>query len=497
MEFFKHLEKIGISRQDLKEARSLDVIRIQKLLLAESSLDATLHRNDIYSITDILTNHAPEIEQLAYDEGLYNILDNKPATYYRQSQSLQEHRAGLYALINHYFKDAVINYINTAIPTSDWAGLYILLQYKAFTGEFYTNTLTNRLESCFETGYAVLQQHPHHKMLYSKASFFINKDFYVVLGLTNRNYFTPHLNRLLKFVQLAGSYTNGRTYFDKMLTAMREFNPADRAFQHTMFHNITKYGGRKKYVYYAFFGTLAFIFFLVLLLVPKPTDPSMRPRTNFWKNEQNGGILSKDMYDKEERKIAWLNFLEARETPVTNAAVFKLQAYKPLKYAQPFSLWLFSGYKEVLMQKQEKLLIFNDTDKECVVIAYNSPFIRHAQYYALYLPAHDSLKIDFINYKINLYTGNNLSAFNNYRHYVYADSTDLKFSSFNKVDVALLKNDIYIKDTVYTKPKCLVLTRPDNSSYRINWDGNQDILPAELRVSDSLASPGSKEYIIR
>jgi len=499
MLFFSQLEKIGISREDIKSINGENIIRIEKRLLAESRLDGSIPKNDIYTIIEILNHYPEQIELIAQDDGLYNILANKRHTYYMHWDLIfrPEHRDKIYKLVNTYFTDSVVSFINTSIKNDSWYGLNILLQYKEFISPHMYQVLINRIDAKIEQAFAILQLRPSHRKLNQKLRYLIQEDFYTVLGLTDAPYFTKDINKLIAFIKNSDIYTDGRTYFDKMLHAMLAFKPNDQAFKAQILSVILKYGGRKKNVVYTVVTIIVVVCSLVYLVMPKVPDKKQnkfQPRTNYWESQKTNGVLEKIHYERMDLENNWLNFLEAREDMVDADPVGHLQTYRPEKYVNPFRLWIFSRYNDSIMNGNKKMYFFNDTYKECVLVLVNQQKADLPKYHAVYVPPNDSIAINYDNYRIRIYTGRNLKSFNNYKEYVYKDSLDIKFSKVDNVDATLINHEFYIADTLYNKPKTLRLSVPTPMAFDVSWDGEN--MKNSSRGDASKSRYSGKSYMI-
>ena len=97
--------------------------------------------------------------------------------------------------------------------------------------------------------------------------------------------------------------------------------------------------------------------------------------------------------------------------------------------------------------------------------------------YALYIPANDSIKIDFKMYLLRFYMGRDLRSFNTYKHHIYNDLADVKFRRFTSADSMLFSKAVvfYDDDNWKGKQQDLIITQPTVDSYKISWTGERPL----------------------
>lgn len=480
MAFFSILKLIGIGREELKHSDELDIIRIEKLLVAESKINTDLLNNDIQNTLDILSEYREQISLIALDEGLYNILSGSSYNYHYPTGMVfrEGHRKKIALLTSRYFENEINLYIQTNVENDQWQGILALLDYKSFIPLSYFEIIRKKITSKIDYSLSFMESKPSHKELNKKVAFLKNQDFYDCMGRTYPDNGSLYIKKLLKFIEFNTGYTSGTKFFDLTLTAMRTYSRFDPALTQKLWGVYMSHGGRKSNVL-IFWGILiGFIIALCMIVsYSLPERSEYPPRTNFWKGYQDSDILSKINYEREEKNIGWLNFIEARENPVTeNNRLKTLKVTKPQKYDNPFIATFLSSYNTVLKPKERDsiLYIFNNTEKECIALCYR--YGKVPDVYALYVPPKDSISVTYSHYKIKFYAGNRLRAFNNYKKYVYSDSLDLKFTNFTRNDSILFKMDFEIRDTLQAKASRSIWLHQIRDIYQVKWNGQRELI---------------------
>jgi len=500
MFFFRQLEQIGIDRDNLKNISEEDIIKIEKKLIAESRLNASLTKNDIDLILKILKTHLYEIEKivLMYPV-LYGILSgNQPEYIDKTKFHSKEQEIKIRQLLSDYFQESIFNYIFSNIQNNKWDNLLNLLYYREFLSLEIIQYLVQLLQSKIDSIFAILTNLPSHYVLHSKLKYLKRKQFYELLGQADADYFKPFAYAILKFIPANNGYTDGTRFFDNVLLNLRYIDSFDGTLERSIHKVYMTYGGQKAFVYYGVGVIILIVISFFLFLKGRLPDPNLpKPRTNHWADYRDSALGNR-AYLKEEQQIQLLNFEEAREHPINNPSVSRSKdTCHVTKYEHPFEIGIFEKHYRDIKKAKKNLNIFNDTNKDCFVLAfYRRAFDSSTReyinsrdpnlIYALYIPRRDSIKIDFEMFKIQFYLGNKLRKFNSYRAYVYPDSNDFKFSITSSLDSVLLKTSFLIDDTSNLKRKNQTLRLIQSANeYNIAWNGNTTIYTREKSDLDS------------
>jgi hypothetical protein len=482
--FFKSLAAIGIGRHDLTDVKSLDLIRIEKKLIAEQKLNGTITRNGIDQIIRVLKEHPEELAIIVGYDCLYGILTGVDAdvidTLKRHSK---EQIAVMKYLVSVCFNDEIIAYINLNCNANDWNNLRVLMHYGRFLSDDITQVLKHKLTGKLEQSLSVLRKLPPHRDLKKKAECLNDKDFFVLLGETDNLYFMTYIQTLILFIKQSAEYTRHTTYFENLIERLRSFDVDNHQYSLQISYLKVSHGGQQWAVYSVLAVLFAFFCFIFVHVASK--EPGYVIRTN--------PVTDKRFiffnYDsvKEEQRIQMEDFVEARMRPLNYpVASWKNPIPFTHKYRNPFELDIFSTSFDEIRHGGPGINIFNGTDKECVVIAYYSQYYDFDQLkckpitwtkakkiYALYIPPKDSIRIDFRMDLLRFYIGKRLASFNTYQHYIYPDSADYKFSKFTPADSLLFSTAFVfdIQDDARKQQQTLTITQPSSEKYQIAWVG--------------------------
>jgi hypothetical protein len=494
MFFFRQLEQIGIYRDNLKNISEEDIIKIEKKLIAESRLNASLTKNDIDLILKILKTYLYEIEKIALMYPvLYGILSgNQPEYIDKTKFHTKEQEVRIRQLLSGYFQESIFNYIFSNVQNNQWNNLLNLLYYREFLSLEIIQYLVQLLQSKIDSIVTILTNLPSHYVLHSKLKYLKRKPFYELLGQADADYFKPFAYTILKFIPANKAYTDGTRFFDNVLLNLRYIDSFDGSLERSIHMVYMKYGGQKAFVYYGVGVIILILISFILFLNSTLPDKNLpKPRTNFWSGDRNY-VLGERGYRMEEQKIQLLNFEEAREHPINYPSLKGSNDTSYIsKYEHPFEIGIFEKHYGYIKKGKKNLNIFNDTNKDCFVLAFyrrvfdtgTKEYINSRDLnsiYALYIPRRDSIKIDFEMFKLQFYLGNKLKKFNNYRAYVYPDSNDFKFSITSSLDSVLLKTSFLFDDTSNSKRKNQTLRLIQSADeYNIAWNGNMTIYTRE------------------
>ncbi|WP_316841277.1 hypothetical protein [Pedobacter gandavensis] len=487
--FFKSLALIGVSPEQLKTISNDDVVRIEKKLIAEYKLNNSLSKNDIDRIIYILKNYPAEINAICNYEGLYSILAGENSKYedYRRFLFPKEERR-IKELISVHLKEDLISYIEQNFKNKNWRSLIVLSEYKILFEPDIEQLFLNRLESKLKEAVADFNPSPSLS-LRKRMNYLRESDFYELLNRIDAVYFKDYLYEFLNLVEKHLHKTDGTIYFHKILKAMLFYAPSDRVFQYRLDYVSSKVGNPLLYQWLMFISVFAIPVIFVLMIIGFLGNDRRMDKTKRVNPvaKLNQGPSKEEEYLIAEQHLNMQNFIEARKFAVQDSDALKLQLpFQPIKYGNPFQLDLFRFDLESIKNPGKHMNIFNETERECVVLAYfdpipstdwpaNEPEIPRI--YALYIPKKDSIQIDLKMSHLRFYMGKNLRNFNNYRGYVYPDSNDYKFSEFIKKDSILFGYKFWItgKDSVLGKQQNLVISEPGPEQYKFTWTGKSGI----------------------
>ena len=488
MLFFKSLSKIGVSREHLQNLKATDFIRIEKQLNSERQLNGSISKNDVEQIVHILKVYPSELRSVCYYEGLYCLLNEKKAEY---TDSLRFHApeemAKIRTLIAVYLKEDIIKVIERGFKNKNYSELCTLALYAPFLAPELIQKMINRFEDKIKEAVLFIEKESlaGPLKLYRKFTHLVKKDFYTLLNRLSDDHFSPLLYELLELMGRHSGHSSNSIFFNRVLRVMNLYSPDDKIYQYQVHKMFLKVGN--PFILLWILAGIAipvlFIFILLTLALSGNDDP--RPRVNRFANlktDQNGRLS----YLVEEQRNQMLNFVEARISPVQNPPkTINQQVYIPKKGTNPFDNEQFIAGFSSMIDSKKCINIFNNTSNECIIITYLPPHKAETntfskpqdpeltRIYACYLPPMDSIKIDLKMHTLRFYMGKHLKHFNNYKHYIYRDSNDYKFSTFDKLDSVLFRYALTIRSNNQRNhtQQNLLITK-DASHYKLEWTGN-------------------------
>lgn len=499
MLLFRSLNDIGITRTHLSGNITVDIVRIEKQLLAQNRLNNTPSKNDIDLIIKVLKDYPDEIREICNYECLYGILADVDARYLDRLHShTPEQAARIRFVISNYFNDEITAFINDSIRTEDWNKLSVLLTYKIFLSTELLESISQKLTGKFEYALLIIVRYYNIAEAQSKAAFLTQPTFFMLLGELDARYFRPYLMQLLVFMSKNHSTAKSSSYLNLVVRAMCSFKPTDSQLAASLSGALILTAPvRQKEDSKAgvlFICAISFVFILIFMVAKCGSNTPVQ-RINPYENQKlEYGTIENANYWKEDQKIKMEDFVEARQLPILYPANSKKVVNNFVyKYQNPFTSEVFTGrYFEIKHSNQPHINIINRTLKQCVVIAYfdevynedRTAYVmknedsRH-QVYALYIPPNDSIQIDYKMYLLRFYMGHDLRNFNTYKGYVYPDSTDAKFARYTSADSMMFSHAFGLSpESGSKKEQDFIITQPTETSYYLSWTG---IGPINLR----------------
>jgi len=492
--FFKPLLSIGITIADLSEITEEQRIRVEKKLIAEQRLNQTFSKNDIEQILKVLKEFPDVLKEVARYDCLYGILTGYDAEFIDTLKRYSTvENARMQYVISNYFRDELISYINNNVAANNWNNVRVLLHYKQFLTPEVIKILCVRLEQKIDYALGLIARQPKHSILKKEVGYINSEDFYNTLGVTSNRYFVQPILRILDTITRYKDYTARTVFFKKLLLSLYNYDFYNKALRQAIHSAYLKYGQSNRAAYITW-GIIILIVVLFFGLIIRAASRDSDKRVNRWAWASNnpgfgniGGFYNIDSM-REDQKIKMEDFIEARlyslDYPFTSWKSGRILTYK---YMQPFALDIFNNGYEAIRNKTDSIVIRNNTDNECVAIAYfKSTYDSDAKVYkrtdndmfilyALYIPPGDSINMDFRMELLRFYMGRHLASFNTYKGYIYPDSADLKFAKFTPADSLLLSRGFvfYSPDTPQIKRTVLTISQPNDHSYQISWTGRK------------------------
>jgi len=507
--FLTSLASAGLNRNELQHFDPEHVIRIEKKLIAESRLNNTLSKNDVSQIIIWLQTYPTEIKIAAGYECLWGILSGIEA---ERLDAIPHHTPleleGVKEMIADFFAEELERYVKLNAGTANWNNLRVLWYYR----RFLPNTILSKVadQTAQKLGQALLwlnQKPPAHDLL-QEVGYLTDANLYLLLNEFHDTTFNPYINQLITFFDNNPDHVKASDFYAKFCSVVTTFNTTDARLNLRFFH-ITHPRDKwatEKFCLYAFIVLVIAIlpFYLlftggnkisaaerrdlrrgdiVQLYYPDVDQPADRYHTK----------RSREYYWEHDPEVQMHVFVEARTFPLNDPPnSLTAPELKTGKYINPFANPVFNHPDNDVKHGGPSLSVFNQTDNECVVIAYYDLiyYRREKKYvdpsmflwisedklthpYALYLPPHDSLKIDLRMSRLRFYMGKRLASFNTLRRNKYADSLDAKFSQFTRTDSLLFSKSFNLTEDVLHQPKSarLTLTQPNPHSYQISYTG--------------------------
>ncbi|AYL97948.1 hypothetical protein [Mucilaginibacter celer] len=485
MPFFKSLVSIGVTRTELKNINEQSLIRIEKRLLAEQRLGGTVSKNDIDQVFNAIRKYPDVFRIFAGYDCFYGILTGYDAERLDRIERFDnETMERIRFVIAEYLQDEIYQYINQALNNNNWNDVRVLLHYRTFFTPAVFNIILSRFNSKIAGALALMKTKPKHQDLEARLAFLTDADFYLTLNEADSRYFTENINTIIDFITTNRPYTHRRAFFRKLLKAMLHFDNINYALTRRINQTYFDYGRTHNIGYGLLIGGILLFIFFLIRISSGPT--TYQPRQNRWASESES-VLGERPYQAEQMHIDMQNFVEARLYPLNYPVNSWNNETLLYKYRNPFDLPLFSGdFQSIKHSDKKSISIFNNTLNDCIAILYfDQHYNRYTNKYnlldrdnpvhihALYIPPHDSIKVDFSMYLIRFYMGKRPARFNAYRHYVYPDSADTKFSKFTSVDSLLFSRGIVFsrRDDNKEPNQDLIITQPNSTAYKLSWTG--------------------------
>jgi hypothetical protein len=507
--FLTALASAGFTRIELQSFDPEHVIRIEKRLIAESRLNNTLSKNNVSQIIIWLQTYPTEIKIAAGYECLWGILSGIEA---QRLDSIAYHTPpeleGVKEMIAAFFAEDLERYVKVNAGIANWNNLRVLWYYRRFLPDTLLSKVADQTAQKLEQALMWLNQKPPAQDLLQEVGYLTDSNLYLLLNEFHESTFNPYINQLITFFDNNPEYVKASDFYAKFCSVVTTFNTTDGRLN-LRFFNITHPPDKwatEKFCLYAFIVLVIAILPFYLLFtggnkisaaerrdlrrgdivqlyypdVDQPAD-SYRPKR------------SREYYWEHDPKVQMHVFAEARTFPLNDPPnSLTAPELKTGKYINPFANPVFNHPDNDVKHGGPSLSVFNQTDNECVVIAYYDLiyYRREKKYvdpsmflwisddklthpYALYLPPHDSLKIDLRMSRLRFYMGKRLASFNTLRRNKYADSLDAKFSQFTRTDSLLFSNAFNLTEDVLHQPKSarLTLTQPNSRCYQISYTG--------------------------
>lgn len=485
MSIFIILDRIGISRERIMGLTADDILRIEKLLIAEYRLNDSISKQQINDIIELLSSNLNALKAICEYDAFFGILSGQKIhgiNHFRRHSVSEIEQIKL--VVARFFSEEITYFITINCQGNDLKNLNVLVYYKVFLSRSLIDVLIKKLEGKIDFALAVLIETPPHGTLQKKIKYISRKEFYVLLGDVDRQYFLPHFNRILSFIADYAAYTKHTVFFDRVINNIYYYDITNINLRNLLSSVNLKYGGQN-WIIYAFVGAIFAIFFgPILYITNQPATPS--EKRNYWEDQKND-YSGRIMYLKEKQRMDMENFVEARMHSQYNPQASRKAEVPPaIRYRNPFLSKMFNGVNSHIRNGKKNLHIFNNTDRECVMIAYfyekfdqklqsyiQIEYPEFRRIYALYIPSGDSIKIDYNMRFLRLYMGRRLAGYNTYKGFVYPDSTDFKYSVFSKADSMLFAKGFIISpaDTLNQKNLNLVISMPSATSYEVSWTG--------------------------
>jgi hypothetical protein len=507
--FLTALASAGLTRIELQSFDPEHVIRIEKRLIAESRLNNTLSKNDVSQIIIWLQTYPTEIKFAAGYECLWGILSGIEA---ERLDSIAYHTPpeleGVKEMIAAFFAEDLERYVKANAGIANWNNLRVLWYYRRFLPDTILSKVADQTAQQLEQALRWLNQKPPAQDLLQEVGYLTDSNLYLLLNEFHESTFNPYINQLITFFDNNPEYVKASDFYTRFCSVVTTFKTEDGRLN-LRFFNITNPPDKwatEKFCLYAFIVLVIAVLPFYLLFtggnkisaaerrelrrgdivqlyhpdVDQPAD-SYRPKR------------SREYYWEHDPEVQMHVFAEARTFPLNDPPnSLTAPELKTGKYINPFANPVFNHPDNDIKHGGPSLSVFNQTDNECVVIAYYDLiyYRREKKYvdpsmflwisddklthpYALYLPPHDSLKIDLRMSRLRFYMGKRLASFNTLRRNKYADSLDAKFSLFTRTDSLLFSNAFNLTDDILHQPKSakLMLTQPNAHSYQIMYTG--------------------------
>lgn len=515
MAFFKALAAIGIGRTELADVSGESLIRIEKKLIAEQKLNNSISKNDVETVLRVFKDYTDVLKEISRYDCFYGILTGYDAEYIDTlARYPPEQASRIKLVVSTYFADELTDYININLSKNNLNNIRVLLHYRIFFSADILKTLTTRLEAKVEFAIASIEPDRPTAELLKKLDYLRDNDFYFTLGEVDKRYFLRVLVKLIDLIKQKQGYAPQTRFFREAKQAIRWYDRSNAALAGKLGIQIrqqTTAPTYRKSVSPA--RTIYFVIIIVVMLYnfshscnnSSASAPYITAR-NPWSGDQNALPPGNLDSTRQLQRDKMARFVEARINPVNYPVKgWEPDTSKTKKYADPFDLDIFSGSYHYVQNNVTRIAIANNTDKECVAIAYfrqrydtqlkaytGNDNVNSIDIYAFYIPPHDSINVDMKMELLRFYMGKNLAVFNSYRGHNYPDSLDNKFSIVTRADSMLFSKAFIVsrKDSKVNKangrkrPSLLTINQPTPESYRLTWTGETPLYQFTNWITD-------------
>lgn len=516
MAFFKALAAIGIGRTELADVSGESLIRIEKKLIAEQKLNNSISKNDVETVLRVFKDYPDVLKEISRYDCFYGILTGYDAesidTLVRYPP---EQASRIKLVVSTYFTDELTDYINVNLSQNNWNNIRVLLHYRIFFNTDILKTLTTRLEAKVEFGIATIETGRPTTELLKKLDYLRDKDFYFTLGEVDKRYFLKVLVKMIDLVKQNQGWAPKSRFFSEAKQAIRWYDIKNAALANKLGVQVRQQTTAP--TYRRSVSPARAIYFVIIIVVmlynfshscnnsSQASIPYITAR-NPWSGDQNAAPPGNLDSTRQLQRDKMARFVEARINPINYPVKnWEPDTSKTKKYADPFDLDIFSGSYHYVQNKVPRIAIANNTDKECVAIAYfrqrydtqlkaytGNDNINSIDIYAFYIPPHDSINVDMKMELLRFYMGKKLAVFDSYRGHNYPDSLDNKFSVvtradsmlFSKAFVPLRKDGKVNKTNGWKKASLLTINQPTAESYLITWTGETPLCQFTNWVAD-------------
>jgi hypothetical protein len=514
--FLKALSSAGIHQDQLVDISEQDLIRIEKKLIAEQRLSGTISKNDISQAIQVLKEYPDVMQILVKYTCFWGILTGVDADELdRFMRHTPEELARIKHVIDTYFIDEITTYVVVCCNTDNWNNIGVLMYYRMFLSAHVMQVIAGKLRGKIEYGIALINQTPSADVLDDKLGFLCKAEFYKRLAQVNETYFGNDVKTITSLATKNRENTWTRNFYDEVLNAVNDSGSrrwSTRPYTEPVYSNYESGSGSLGWRAIGSFATLFLLIIRLLSAIGSCSSNHMNSSRDYYNSggygdsQYSGGLSAledirgdikeydsqndDDLYSKTYTDDEWetdanaqyAGFLIARSNPTSNAEESEHESIlHPKKYHNPFALQLFadSKYQEI-KKSAEKVKIFNETNEDCVVLAFyktkeiqKNGYYRH-KLYALYLPANDNIQIDLGMAALRFYVGKGLAKFSAGSGYTYPDAEDAKFKNYSKAAAFLFHKEFYVykKDGDATKVHNVWLSQPDRGSYELKWDNH-------------------------
>ena len=230
MFLFQQLQLAGLNQKDIQSSPIVDIIQLEKKLLAENRLNASISKNDIQNLLEILKTYPDEVKLLARSDFFYSLLSGQePERFSKFVVNTNIQVAKVKAFLYECFREDILDFFTKNASRNQWGKLSVLFKYKRFLDERLIRQCTYKLEEKLHFATDMLEKQLEEGELEKMLPYLKNTQFYDLLSTINFNYFDNLILDLIRDVERCQRSANTDFYSSVRMAAI-SYKPSDSRF---------------------------------------------------------------------------------------------------------------------------------------------------------------------------------------------------------------------------------------------------------------------------